>query len=663
MASLSCGDYDALATRLIESGEDHALGILLDVAAVNKMPLDPTVLADALKVVEMITDIKYPYAYQDRRAIEPLLAVAASEELPPERQAFAAMLAVELAIKFDYPRQIVKKVLWKLREDMHFEEGRALLDMALDLLERERDSRNRDFNLIGGDVLSELPAERPPVVIGDGGTVRRPVARFGRNEPCRCGSGKKYKKCCYEKDQLRMRDASPYEGVTKAEFRENPALVDDASYIEWLRPYELKRLVPSKMKDDQLFTAYRQADFFGLRELAWDMLSELKGRPGKEAFALEHMADLFDCALKAQDMEMIRRIAPHLPEEDRYFSESYKLKHELLEDSDKFRDLESMCRKACIETDDGGLIELSYAFEDILPALSLVFGRAAIVSKPERGLDNELLIEAIHKSRITLDMEPWGDPIEDYWDWICGRDSERTDDQEKDDKIRELQEHLSEARSKHSSALKELQERERELADLEKRVQQSISTAPAVKSPPRAGREGEAASRTTEGKDEEQAQAVVALRKKIEALKDEVRSQQESRRLLRKELQDANERLSRQNEQKPRAEDSHEEEAANPVAIRGQIHPPEFTDSFRKSCEDLPSALVAKAMQAAVGFAVRDNAILRQTVGIERMPGHYRIRIGLHHRLIVRQTLGNELQILDVIPRKQLDTWIKQHAP
>jgi hypothetical protein len=360
---------------------------------------------------------------------------------------------------------------------------------------------------------------------------------------------------------------------------------------------------------------------------------------------------------------MIRRIAPHLPEEDRYFSESYKLKHELLEDSDKFRDLESMCRKACIETDDGGLIELSYAFEDILPALSLVFGRAAIVSKPERGLDNELLIEAIHKSRITLDMEPWGDPIEDYWDWICGRDSERTDDQEKDDKIRELQEHLSEARSKHSSALKELQERERELADLEKRVQQSISTAPAVKSPPRAGREGEAASRITEGKDEEQAQAVVALRKKIEALKDEVRSQQESRRLLRKELQDANERLSRQNEQKPRAEDSHEEEAANPVAIRGQIHPPEFTDSFRKSCEDLPSALVAKAMQAAVGFAVRNSAILRQTVGIERMPGHYRIRIGLHHRLIVRQTLGNELQILDVIPRKQLDTWIKQHAP
>jgi hypothetical protein len=26
------------------------------------------------------------------------------------------------------------------------------------------------------------------------------VARPGRNEPCRCGSGKKYKHCCLEKD-------------------------------------------------------------------------------------------------------------------------------------------------------------------------------------------------------------------------------------------------------------------------------------------------------------------------------------------------------------------------------------------------------------------------------------------------------------------------------
>jgi hypothetical protein len=292
-----------------------------------------------------------------------------------------------------------------------------------------------------------------------------------------------------------------------------------------------------------------------------------------------------------------------------------------------------------------------------------VFGRAAVVSKPERHLDNDLLIEAIHKSRITLDMEPWGDPIEDYWDWVCGRDSGRMDDQEKDEKIRELQDHLSEARGKYSSTLKELQEREKELVDLERKLQKGMpAPSGTTTARPPAGAV-ESGSRVAEKGDEEKAQAIVALRKKIEGLKDEIRSQQESRRLLRKELQDANERLSRQKEHTLQAEELHEEDPVSATAIAGPIHPPEFTDSFRKSCEGLPPPLAAKAMQAAVGFAVRDSATLRQTVGIERMPGHYRIRIGIHHRLIVRQSPGSEVQVLDIIPRKQLDTWIKQHAP
>jgi uncharacterized protein len=27
------------------------------------------------------------------------------------------------------------------------------------------------------------------------------MTKIGRNDPCPCGSGKKYKKCCYDKDQ------------------------------------------------------------------------------------------------------------------------------------------------------------------------------------------------------------------------------------------------------------------------------------------------------------------------------------------------------------------------------------------------------------------------------------------------------------------------------
>jgi hypothetical protein len=33
------------------------------------------------------------------------------------------------------------------------------------------------------------------------------VVRPGRNEPCRCGSGRKYKQCCLEKDESEARAA------------------------------------------------------------------------------------------------------------------------------------------------------------------------------------------------------------------------------------------------------------------------------------------------------------------------------------------------------------------------------------------------------------------------------------------------------------------------
>jgi len=42
----------------------------------------------------------------------------------------------------------------------------------------------------------ELLPETPPPVVLSGFTVRRATERIGRNEPCPCGSGKKYKKCC-----------------------------------------------------------------------------------------------------------------------------------------------------------------------------------------------------------------------------------------------------------------------------------------------------------------------------------------------------------------------------------------------------------------------------------------------------------------------------------
>ena len=44
----------------------------------------------------------------------------------------------------------------------------------------------------GMPVTAEAPEEQPEIQI----TFRRDHEKIGRNDPCPCGSGKKFKKCC-----------------------------------------------------------------------------------------------------------------------------------------------------------------------------------------------------------------------------------------------------------------------------------------------------------------------------------------------------------------------------------------------------------------------------------------------------------------------------------
>ena len=668
MVSLAAGQYNDLAASLIEQGADQPLGILLNVSAVNKIQLDPRVLAASLKAVKILIDINFPYRYQGEDAIGPLLSTALSEDLSWERQALAGILAAELTVKCRQPKQPVKKVLWQLSREVLGFEARTMVDSALGLLEEEDKVSSGNLWFIEQDILKSLPRERPPTVIGDGFTIRRPVAKLGRNAPCHCGSGKKYKKCCRAKDEELLRDASQYEGVTRSQILADPSLVEDTAPIEEMRPYELKKLKPSLMNDDQLLAGYRRADLFGLREAAFAMLLELKNRPGKEKSAVEHMADLFHEALRAQDKELARQLALHIPADQLYFNEADRLQHVLLEDHARYGELETLCRKAIAgdeQSPDHQLLELSYAFEKILPALSIVFGRAAIVSEPERWLDNETLLDAIQRNRISLYLEPWGDPIEEYLDWTIEKNDERSVAEDKDRKIEQLKGQLAEARDKTSLAVKDIRAKEIELAGLEKKVADANRATQEKKPAASAGKDRDPAVTGAAAPAEDSRQQINRLKQKITSLKDEIRSHQESRRQYRQQLQEADQVISKLSSRRQTTDESGAP-APNPeptVVAPRKVQVPEFTDPFRKSCENLPPPIVAKALRAAVGFAVRDNAVLRQAAGLEGRPGVYRLRIGIHYRLLVRQTPEETFQVLDIIPRERLETWIRHYAP
>jgi hypothetical protein len=57
----------------------------------------------------------------------------------------------------------------------------------------------------GFDALDQQQAKTPPPLVG---TVRNKQSAPGRNDPCPCGSGKKYKKCCRLKPADESREGS-----------------------------------------------------------------------------------------------------------------------------------------------------------------------------------------------------------------------------------------------------------------------------------------------------------------------------------------------------------------------------------------------------------------------------------------------------------------------
>jgi hypothetical protein len=80
---------------------------------------------------------------------------------------------------------------WKKdSQHAHEERARRLAELARDLADEEFDEEEEDYEYDEED-YSDGPAP-----------IRREQATVGRNDPCPCGSGKKYKKCCLGKQRL-----------------------------------------------------------------------------------------------------------------------------------------------------------------------------------------------------------------------------------------------------------------------------------------------------------------------------------------------------------------------------------------------------------------------------------------------------------------------------
>ncbi len=643
---------------LIDNGEDKAMGILLNVIAWQRMRLAPEILCQSLKVVDNIDDFTYPFREQDEQAIDPLLELAMAQDISSQRNVLAAIMAAQLSIKFGTGDRQVKKVLTKLTNSPLPQDAKLYVQSTLSLMQDE-DIRN-DFQprMVERDIHEELPKSRSASYIGHMHTVRRPVPKISRNAPCHCGSGKKYKKCCLDKDQELLQDASPYAGLTMSQVMSSPELVEDTQIIDNMRAYQLKKLNPEKLNNKQLLAAYQRALVFGLHETGFGMLLELKGRPDQEEVAVSHLHDLLHSALEDGNLELSKDIEDQIPEDEYSDDETQKFHMFLLENKDVFMVMEKHCQKCLTSQDElwnNNPVDLAYCFEKLFPALTIIFARTAVMDHNASFIDIKYLMEMLRNARTDLDLDPSDDPMENYLEWSLEKFGQDIELEAKDREIHELKQKISEGRR---SALKQdgdLREKERELKALNKKLEMEGKLKEAVNI-----EQTQSHVQTGEQAD------VTHMKRRIERMKMEIREQQNERRRLRQLLEAKQAEKDKTGHEAGQGRENlldaeHEEPVHDTEFTPKNVVIPVYADQFRKSCEQISGGIVAKALRAIAGFASHDQDTLRLSKRLERLSSVYRVRIGLYHRLMIRYEKEN-LEVLDLIHRQDLEKWIKQYS-
>ncbi len=657
-------EFNALVAQLTEQGEDVALDRLLTVCAYRDIQLDPTVLAESTAVIHDLMHLPYAYANQGADALEPLIKNARAEILSQERQSLLGRFATEIALRHQTHQDEVTRLLQHLHEEIRIPAITVMICDSMHTMESGVLTSSAFPLMTGFDIHKDLPERPAPKVIGNGETIRRPIPKLGRNEPCHCGSGKKYKRCCIEKDQAVLADASSYAGVTKSQLAENPGVVDDAEIIFGLRAYEIKKLKPEKLTTNQLLPAYRKACTFGLSEVAFAMLIELSKRTdSNRSFDKGHFADFMGYALEHNEVELAQRARELVPKDSDLVNwDEIDLQFDLCTNPGHLETIETRCRKAFTAIPDEKygfrdheFCNLAHLFFNKFPALGILFARAALLECPDRVLDNEFLVECVHEARIDLGLSPWDDPVDTWLDDYDKEQAGQALDKEHAKETEALRKQLAASRKKIKEAETGLSSKETMLAELKKDLE-AIAAHPKTRTPEKPKKETQEAAQDT----------VNRLRRQIDGLKAEIGNQQEKRQQLRHELdrerQHAQRAAAAQETTKENIENDEGAAPAMPGENARTIVVPDYHGNFRDACQSLPGSATASAMKAVASFAVYDSAVWRNARSIKQLTDIYRVRIGRSYRLLLHWVPGQSLTALDLIPRQDLESWIRRHA-
>jgi hypothetical protein len=495
-------------------------------------------------------------------------------------------------------------------------------------------------------VLAHVPQQVEPTRL-TGYTVRRSVPRIGRNAPCPCGSGKKYKRCCYDRDQDKLRHSSDVAGVTLEDMRAHPEMHLDPRRLLEMRSYELARLDPTRVAPELHGLLVERLALFGEHDAVVAFFETVGYRPELDddlMAAVDLAADMGDETTVGRLLEIRGDRGPQEVDPS--------LGAQLLmwgrEPDPVLKRLEEETHTLLAVDNRSGLIDLAHGLlTSRVPALGILVARGVLPLTS--FLDAGVLLERLLMARDRLGLSPQ-DPIETvvdavHFDVLDPREAES--------------ESLADV---HRS----LAAKETEVDHLKRQVAALQDTLERESNPPAAGPQPPVVD-TAEPKPAVDA-SLAALRGQLASLKADLKQRHLERNQIRRELLQAREELEVLRRERIANEgealkEQEEETLLFPKEGCGSqpVRLPVFPSGFSESLARLPEGVTRVGLRLIGSLAAGDGSAFRGAQRLRINRDVWRQKVGLSYRLLFR--LGDEsLEVVALVHRQDFERFIKSLA-
>ena len=314
--------------------------------------------------------------------------------------------------------------------------------------------------------------EKPYTALPTPLPLRRAAARVGRNDPCPCGSGKKHKHCCLDKDQERLMHSSTVAGRTWDELMADPETHLTPVWMERCDAYQVAQFDPKKVPPELLPAYFTR--LFGFFE--YDRATAAFEKLGYSEALARSWEEAVSYTTQAGRRDLVQRLVAVRPDQAEAEKELAMYTLLLLAEGDPAKILHIL--------DEGTAQVLPMDMESLkgftlgllssrFCGLGILIARGVVPFLPRE--DAALVYEHLLLARDRLKLPP-DDPCEDIIDRLFIET--RTDDGKDAAALREAQRKLGD-KVKEVGQLKESLDRlQRDLARREKAASAPVVAAP-----------------------------------------------------------------------------------------------------------------------------------------------------------------------------------------